>query len=91
MKNRPERFCRKNQKDWVWGGRQREELIPLGFLSLKLGGFTAMGRPAQDHVWGVWSGFCFVHRKCFIPMAYPGHHKSSEGGWIERLKIKFAT
>lgn len=23
-------------------------------------------------------------------MAYPGHHKSSEGGWIERLKIKFA-
>lgn len=53
MKNRPERFCRKNQKDWVWGGRQREELIPLGFLSLKLGGFTAMGRPAQDHVWGV--------------------------------------
>lgn len=56
--------------------------MPPGFLSLKVGGLWAlyqMGRPVEGHIWGLQSGFWFIHVKLFIPMRHPGHHKSSEG------------
>lgn len=33
---------------WMWKGRQREDLMPPGFLSLKLGGFTRVGSPRWE-------------------------------------------
>ena len=34
--------------DWVWGGRQGEELMLPAFLSLKLVGSLRLARPAED-------------------------------------------
>lgn len=46
-------------------------------------GFTEMGRPVEDCVWGVLSGFRLIHMKVFIPLTQSGHHKSSHG-WLDR-------